>query len=209
MPGSPSANSTATPYSTIATPSLAIDSPSTIVNKSTGTCSRRKIAITATGSVADTIAPNTNAAASGSCPESAIPKPIVPATSTTPGSAKSAIRTAARRSAAGSIAQAASKISGGRKMNRSASPKWNGSAIGWTRRRAGSEGHQRDGARYPQALRREGNQHRDPEQPDEYGRRPSNTGHTNGFGRATFCPFSGKAPSGTSGPPVCLPGFRD
>src|ERR1019366_5733781 len=45
------------------------------------------------------------------------------------------------------------------------------------------------------------NQHRDPEEADQDRSRSSYAGHTRGFGRAPYCPFSGRPPSAPVGRP--------
>jgi hypothetical protein len=86
--------------------------------------------MTLTGSVADTIAPNMNAATGSNWPLAESPNAMKPVVNRTPGTAKIAIDQARRCNAPASSFQAASKISGGRKINSSAGPKENGKSIG-------------------------------------------------------------------------------
>src|SRR5471030_3254325 len=125
----PVAAASAAAYNTTATPSFAIDSASTIVRSAAGTGSRRKTEITATGSVAETIAPSTSADANESAPAPETTAAMANATNSVPGNASAAIRNAFAESARRSMLQAASKMSGGRKMNRSAGPNANGGRI--------------------------------------------------------------------------------
>ena len=122
----PPASATANANRISATPSLLSDSPSTSVRKSAGTRTRRNAATTATGSVAATIAPSKIAGAGGSAPASTTQPATIAAVASVPGTASSTIRHAMRRSDSRSRFHAASKISGGKNTNSSASPNANG-----------------------------------------------------------------------------------
>lgn len=98
--------------------------------ESSGMFKTRKIAITPTGSVAETIVPNMNAATTGSCAVIESPKAMTPVVSTTPGTASTAIDHVMRRNAPASRFYAASEMSGGKKMKSSSGPKANGKSIG-------------------------------------------------------------------------------
>jgi len=110
-------------------PSLASDSPSISVRRSTGTGTRRNAATTATGSVAATIAPKSSAGGGGRTRNTINAPPTIAAVASVPGTANPAMRHAVRRSAPRSRFHAASKIKGGRNTNSRLSPKANGTGI--------------------------------------------------------------------------------
>ncbi len=102
-------------------PSLKRLSPSTVAARRCGTPSRRKVAITAAGSVAATMAPTMKPSSRGS----PVPRKSAAATTTattmTPGPASRATLPADRRRAVRSMWMAASKTSPGRSTTRTSS----------------------------------------------------------------------------------------
>ena len=105
---------------------------------------------------------------------------IAATTPTTPGNARSATRTPTRRRTAGSMFQAASKISGGSSTKSTVSPKWNGRAIGWIAASRRSEHDQRDDVGDPQPFGTDRDQNRRTEQRGQGSGRPGDPAHRHG-----------------------------